>query len=555
MNRLDGSMKSQTGFLGQMSDLRNLVANPPAVMTEFSIGAPGTDEKFRPSLVPTLTADEIMQARLGIITPEIQRKSLEHALMRERLGRPVFFEDSETPELQGADEFIRTGITPDRFNPLVTGTITPLPETRQMKLGRLLQNYLAIGRNLFPEGNPYGQGIENFLFGESEKMARSMVEGDPNAVIDTRANQQVVNPALLEALSLVPIGTTASVVTKTAPAGMALVAGRAATKGVEDVLDLPQQADSSDVMSALAQMRVASDPASNVMEVNLAERLIPETPNVQLSAEALPSTGLLSGRIIKRQPREIQYQYEKEVQDIIGTAPEDFLGLQKIEDVTAPSKYEGHQGASNQILYRAETEIDDLGRTRLTSAFKDKLLQVAAARGHLMDQDAVTLNYAVPINNLEDANLAFIDLKRPITDDEMTFFDQTLMDLGGDDGKIARVSHPSGIKFLNVGMPNEEFQNILTRLDDMVENDIKLFNNDVADDIMYGYVGSGDLKGGKEIRAGIGAKTGDASGRGLREPWWSTDPRFVQIKEKIESHRAEFLKNNPLPQITIRQIG
>ena len=41
----------------------------------------------------------------------------------------------------------------------------------------------------------------------------------------------------------------------------------------------------------------------------------------------------------------------------------------------------------------------------------------------------------------------------------------------------------------------------------------------------------------------------------LREPWWSTDPRFVQIKEKIESHRAEFLKNNPLPQRTIRQIG
>ena len=125
MNRLDGSRKSETGFLGRLSDLRNLVRNPPKVMTESSIGVPGTNEMFRPALVPTLTQDEILQVRLGNITPEIQRKSFEHALMRERSGRPVFFEDSEIPELQGADEFIRTGITPDRFNPLVTATITP----------------------------------------------------------------------------------------------------------------------------------------------------------------------------------------------------------------------------------------------------------------------------------------------------------------------------------------------------------------------------------------------------------------------------------------------
>lgn len=109
--RLDGTTKSMMGFLGPMSQLTSLDTGqrPPPTMTEFSIGAPNTPYLFRPSLVPTLTQDEILQIRLGNITPEIQRKSLEHALNRRGFGRPVFFDDSEIPEQAMADRFITQG--------------------------------------------------------------------------------------------------------------------------------------------------------------------------------------------------------------------------------------------------------------------------------------------------------------------------------------------------------------------------------------------------------------------------------------------------------------
>ena len=266
MNRLDGSRKSETGFLGRLSDLRNLVRNPPKVMTESSIGVPGTNEMFRPALVPTLTQDEILQVRLGNITPEIQRKSLEHALMRERLGRPVFFEDSEIPELQGADEFIRTGITPDRFNPLVTGTITPLPETRMMKMGRAFQNYLNVLRKTFPSGNPYGQALEDFFLGGSEDLADRMAMGDRRAIVDTRPNTPTINPVVPEAASLLPIATAVNVATKTAPLATGLIAAKSATEGLKEALEVPDQVNSQDLIGdALVQARLATDPASNVM--------------------------------------------------------------------------------------------------------------------------------------------------------------------------------------------------------------------------------------------------------------------------------------------------
>ena len=266
MNRLDGSRKSETGFLGRLSDLRNLVRNPPKVMTESSIGVPGTNEMFRPALVPTLTQDEILQVRLGNITPEIQRKSFEHSLMRERSGRPVFFEDSEIPELQGADEFIRTGITPDRFNPLVTGTITPLPETRMMKMGRAFQNYLNVLRKTFPSGNPYGQALEDFFLGGSEDLADRMAMGDRRAIVDTRPNTPLIDPVVPEAASLLPIATAVNVATKTAPLATGLIAARSATEGLKEALEVPDQVNSQDLLGdALVQARLATDPASNVM--------------------------------------------------------------------------------------------------------------------------------------------------------------------------------------------------------------------------------------------------------------------------------------------------
>jgi hypothetical protein len=106
--RLDGTPKSMHGFLGAIPSL----INSGSVMTEYSIGTPGSNELFRPAIVPTLTSDEIAMIQNGIINEEIARKSYYHAMMRQRLGRPIFFEDTEIPELALADQFITQGSVP-----------------------------------------------------------------------------------------------------------------------------------------------------------------------------------------------------------------------------------------------------------------------------------------------------------------------------------------------------------------------------------------------------------------------------------------------------------
>ena len=76
------------------------------VMTEFSTGAdasevpeslrkapltlPGHDYVDIPSLVPTLTREEIQQVLNGDITDEIQRKAIEHAKYRASMGKSPF---------------------------------------------------------------------------------------------------------------------------------------------------------------------------------------------------------------------------------------------------------------------------------------------------------------------------------------------------------------------------------------------------------------------------------------------------------------------------------
>ena len=108
--RLDDTPKSMHGFLGPLPSM----VNPGSTMTEYSIGRPGSDELFRPSMVPTLTSDEIATIQNEMMNQEIARRSFEHAMMRKRLGRGAFFEDTEIPDLAAADQFITQGPVPRR---------------------------------------------------------------------------------------------------------------------------------------------------------------------------------------------------------------------------------------------------------------------------------------------------------------------------------------------------------------------------------------------------------------------------------------------------------
>jgi hypothetical protein len=95
MRRLDGSVKSERGFLGP---IRNNVSG--RTMTEVSVGQPGSEEGFYPLLVPTLTRDEIetiANMDLGRERPPqaIIEKARAHAMDRIDRGLSPFYQDGE----------------------------------------------------------------------------------------------------------------------------------------------------------------------------------------------------------------------------------------------------------------------------------------------------------------------------------------------------------------------------------------------------------------------------------------------------------------------------
>jgi hypothetical protein len=95
MRRLDGSVKSERGFLGP---IRNNVSG--RTMTEVSVGQPGSEEGFYPLLVPTLTRNEIetiANMDLGRERPPraIIEKARAHAMDRIDRGLSPFYQDGE----------------------------------------------------------------------------------------------------------------------------------------------------------------------------------------------------------------------------------------------------------------------------------------------------------------------------------------------------------------------------------------------------------------------------------------------------------------------------
>ncbi|BAQ88947.1 hypothetical protein [uncultured Mediterranean phage uvMED] len=112
-----------------------------------------------------------------------------------------------------------------------------MPDTKQMRLGQALQNYLGILRQTFPSGNPYGQALEDFFLSGTERLANQMAMGNPRAVIDTRPNTPLVNPDVVEAAGLLPVATAVNVATNATPLATGLLAAKVASDGSKDLLE------------------------------------------------------------------------------------------------------------------------------------------------------------------------------------------------------------------------------------------------------------------------------------------------------------------------------
>jgi hypothetical protein len=95
----NGTAKNE-GFLGRIP----IPGGDGSYMTEVSVGYPGN---LRPSLVPTLTPDEIIiVAGGGEFTPEMRRKIDAHAEKRIAAGLPVFSQKGDAPVRRLAPGFL-----------------------------------------------------------------------------------------------------------------------------------------------------------------------------------------------------------------------------------------------------------------------------------------------------------------------------------------------------------------------------------------------------------------------------------------------------------------
>ena len=276
---------------------------------------------------------------------------------------------------------------------------------------------------------------------------------------------------------------------------------------------------------------------------------------VQVSTEALPSTGILQGRLIARMNLENQTQYQVEVNELLADTVEQITGVKKISDINAPSNFEGHIGTSRQTVYEVETEIID-GVIVPTAKSQEQIKRTSALYGHLQDQDAVASHYFVPTNDFSKITLGKIDIGRPITDAEMIAINRIMTDL---DMGLAPVSTARGVNLLNVeGLDTDAFITLSGKIKDELGAETVLFGkNGLADDVSYIAGEQGGYKAGQEAFQEISlmGKIDDAGGSNGSQQWWGNADLVEETLQKVRVHREEFIRNNPQQAKTIRQIG
>jgi len=331
------------------------------------------------------------------------------------------------------------------------------------------------------------------------------------------------------------------------------------TRNVEDVkealLEIQEKynLDASDM----------SDFDSDIkFQAKLAEALKPKTTTglAQQSSEALPSKGLLAGRMIARMPLETQQQYQTEVNDILGTFVEDIIGLELVSAVDAPSNYEGHTGVSRQTVYKVTTELDADGFIVPTAESREKLKSAAALIGYVLEQDSVANSFLAPVTSLDQADASSFNLGRPINNEEMIRVNEAITAAGVNPDDIAIVSTKEGVNLLNVSfgdLDNAGFIDVSGIINSAlsVKERVEFYRNTLLNESI---IGSFDgYKSGQEVYAEIArlGKIGNAGRGDQTQQWWGYADSVAQKLQEIQTHREEFLRQNPRPRKTIRQIG
>jgi hypothetical protein len=178
--------------------------------------------------------------------------------------------------------------------------------TTQMQIGEKLQDYLGGLRKTFPEANPYGTAIEDFLLGGSEDLAREMTEGykavDFNNFMD--ANRPIIDPRVPEVASLIPVATGAKVATTIPTEFAATVGPMVAASRMTGRLADPNVIEPN-VLDEITKLGVSTDPRMQALMASDDDftKKPPDTDATPDVTEEIASTTFEIDRDVKRAKR------------------------------------------------------------------------------------------------------------------------------------------------------------------------------------------------------------------------------------------------------------
>jgi len=293
----------------------------------------------------------------------------------------------------------------------------------------------------------------------------------------------------------------------------------------------------------------------------------------EIAAEALPSSGLHGGRIIKQWSKDLQKEYHDAVFDVITkggvNAVLKLAGLTQTSTVTAPSSYQGHVGSVEQISVDVETTVDSNGMETPTQESKDKLELASAMLGYVLDQDAVVDRYLEPVSaGSDNINAISLNYDRVLTGNEvknmMSHIDVLSKEMGFDPEMIAIPTSKTGVDVLNLSpdtISTDMLIDISRSLAAQVNGDSKTIyaHNALTEN---GYVGSDNFREGQRAYSKVRARwqnqssDGDNSrASGQHEPKWD-DSTIESLRGETRKVTEEFLgKHHPQNKKTTRQFA
>lgn len=131
----------------------------------------------------------------------------------------------------------------------ITGEASSLPPTLGMQFGDLMSSGFDAFSRLFPDDNPYGRAVEDFVLGSAPDSARRMAEGEPNVLFDTRGPNPLnwqVQPEALDMAGAMPFGALGQAGGALAKGGALGVAGMSAGFKPGDLAALAQRRGQAD---------------------------------------------------------------------------------------------------------------------------------------------------------------------------------------------------------------------------------------------------------------------------------------------------------------------